>query len=165
MKTDKSPSPWMERTNGRRQEHLPGPGHSAKTPDIRPLEHRPLQQQSRPSLQGPDIGRLARTSGRRPGNPAFSPDIRTSLSREQKKCHSSPDIRPKARTSGPSRAPEHPAPRPDIRTPPIQRASWPTAPVRTSGPSSTDIRHLAKAWTSGPTPENPASIVCAQFKG
>ena len=76
VKTDKPPSSRMKRTNGNGQVHLPGPGHPAKSPDIRPLEQPQQQQPRRPSLQGPDIRRPARTSG------------------------PSPEIRPKARTSG-----------------------------------------------------------------
>ena len=81
MKTDKSPSPQMRITNGRSQEHLPGPGHLAKAPDIRPLERHPLQQLSRQKLHAPDI------RPRQPDHPA-SPEP--------------PDIRPPARKSGPS---------------------------------------------------------------
>ena len=114
VKTDKPPSPWMKRTNGNGQVHLPGPGHPAKSPDIRPLEQPQQQQPRRPSLQGPDIRRPARTSG---PSPEIRPKARTSgatLQNIQKFC-------PPARTSGPQ--PGHPAPpkAPDIR--PIARTS------------------------------------------
>ena len=102
VKTDKPPSPWMKRTNGNGQVHLPGPGHPAKSPDIRPLEQPQQQQPRRPSLQGPDIRRPARTSGQKPGHPA--PRYRTSRSFALQPGHpaspEAPDIRPDARTSG-----------------------------------------------------------------
>ena len=87
VKTDKPPSSWMKRTNGNGQVHLPGPGHPAKSPDIRPLEQPQQQQPRRPSLQGPDIRP-------QPGNPAKSPDIRRHATEHPEVLPSSPDIRP-----------------------------------------------------------------------
>ena len=114
VRTDKPPSSRMKKTNGNGQVHLPGPGHPAMTPDIRPLEHPQQQQPRRPSLQGPDIRRPARTSGQ---SPEIRPKARTSgatLQNIQKFC-------PPARTSGPQ--PRHPASpqAPDIR--PVARTS------------------------------------------
>ena len=107
VKTDKPPSPWMKRTNGNGQVHLPGPGHPAMTPDIRLLEHRQQQQPRSPSLQGPNIRP-------KPGNPAKSPDIRRHATEHPEVLPSSPDIRPQ---------PGHPASpeAPDIR--PVARPS------------------------------------------
>ena len=125
MKTDKSPSSRMKRTNGRRQDHLPGPGHPALTPDIRPLEPRPLQQQSRPSLQGPDIRRPARTSG---PSPDIRPEARKSGATLQNLQKPTPPARtsgPTARTSGVPGMPGCLARRPDVRLP---------LPARSNGP-------------------------------
>src|SRR3990170_739632 len=108
VKTDKPPSPRMKRTNGNGQEHLPGPGHPAMTPDIRPLEQPHQQQPSRPSLQGPDIRRPARTSGP-------IPDIRPEARKSGATHQNLQKPPPSARTSGLSRSPGHPARRPDIR--------------------------------------------------
>ena len=85
VKTDKPPSPWMKRTNGNGQVHLPGPGHPAKSPDIRPLEQPQQPQPSYKSYRARTSGPAPRTSGlpRSPGNLALCPEIR-----------------PKARTSG-----------------------------------------------------------------
>ena len=130
VKTDKPPSSRMKRTNGNGQVHLPGPGHPAMTPDIRPLEHPQQQQPRRPGLQGPDIWHPARTSGQ---SPEIRPKARTSgatLQNIQKFC-------PPARTSGPQ--PGHPASpeAPDIRPQPGHPAS----------PEAPDIRPVAQ--TSG----------------
>ena len=112
VKTDKPPSPWMKRTNGNGQVHLPGPGHPApedtnnssnpaaevlQGPDIRPhapdIRLLPKARKSGPFAAHPTtpIQRLqkfappAQTSGPQPGHPA-PPEA--------------PDIRPDARTSG-----------------------------------------------------------------
>ena len=123
VKTIKPPSSQMKRTNGRSQEHIPGPGHPAKTPDIRPLEiHKARHLQKK--LQGPDIRHPARTSGlppeiRPPGRisgPGFpntvkmAPTARTSGLRTG---HSAPPEAPDIRHLQPG----HPVPRepPDIR--------------------------------------------------
>ena len=95
VKTDKPPSSRMKRTNGNGQVHLPGPGHPAKSPDIRPLEQPQQQQPRRPSLQGPNIRP-------QPGNPVKSPDIRRHATEHPEVLPSIPDIRPPARTSDPS---------------------------------------------------------------
>ena len=64
MKMYKSPSPRMRRTNGRSQEHLPGPGHPAKAPDIPRLERLPLQLLNHQVPTGPGHpAPQARTSG------------------------------------------------------------------------------------------------------
>ncbi|XBI54847.1 hypothetical protein VPH35_036783 [Triticum aestivum] len=105
MKTDKSPSPWTKRTNGKSQEHLPGPGHPATTPDIRPLEHPPQQPPSRSTSTGPGHLALARKSGQKPGHPA--PRTRTYRSCLHQPGHPAlregPDIRPRlsAHSKGP----------------------------------------------------------------
>ena len=66
VKTDKPPSPWMKRTNGRRQVPLPGPGHPAPED----VNNRAAQ---------PSKCYRARTSGPSPGHPAppEAPEIRT----------------------------------------------------------------------------------------
>ena len=101
VKTDKPPSPWMKRTNGNGQVHLPGPGHPA------------------PGATTAAAAQTPKPTG--PGHPASSPDIRpkartsgATLQNIQKFC-------PPARTSGPQ--PGHPAPpeAPDIR--PVARTS------------------------------------------
>ena len=126
----KSPSSWMRRTNGKSQEHLPGPGHPAKTPDIRPLERHPLQQHSRQKLQAPNI------RPRQPGHPA-SPEP--------------PDIWPLARKSGPSEPESNKCHHssPDIRPPP-----QPGHPV---SPESPEIRPPLSAYSEGPRPVYPFS--------
>ena len=106
VKTDKPPSPWMKRTNGRRQVPLPGPGHPApedvnnsrspatevlQSPDIRPLPQARTSGHS-PDIRCPIIER-PEAGPRQPGHPARGPDIRLFVSR---------------RTSGPQ--PGHPAP-------------------------------------------------------
>jgi hypothetical protein len=100
-----------------------------QAPDIRPLEHLPQPQpQPQPSLQGPDI--------------------RTSASRGQKVPADSPDIRPRARTSGPSRDAGHPAP---ARTSgALHRTDLSSGPRQPGHPAiGPDIRLPAKARTSG----------------
>ena len=108
VKTDKPPSPWMKRTNGRRQVHLPGPGHPAPE-DVNNSSSPAIEV-----LQGPDIRPQPqpRTSGssRSPGNPAPRPDIRRHATETTVAEPSSPDIRPPSPTSGPSGRPGHPAP-------------------------------------------------------
>src|SRR4051812_7774254 len=125
VKTDKPPSPWMKRTNGNGQVHLPGPGHSAKAPDIRPLECPPQHQTTRSTATGPGHPALGFSpKNQTPPTPNHFPE---SPAPNRKKPHptqkhtqagpASPDIRPpspdirplpKHRTSGPT--PGHPAP-------------------------------------------------------
>ena len=119
VKTDKPPSPRMERTIGNGQVHLPGPGHPAKTPDIRPLEMPPQQPQpSQKSYRARTSGPAPRTSGLpgSSGNPALCPEILPRLSRDRRSLRrqlghlapqprhpatpEAPDIWPDARTSG-----------------------------------------------------------------
>ena len=115
MKTDKSPSPRMRRTNGRSQEHLPGPGHPAKAPDIWPQEHLPLQLLHHQVPTGPrHPARQARTSG--PASPDIQPFLRSRISgllpgnpdtpepESNMATFTSPDIwhSANARTSGPT---------------------------------------------------------------
>ena len=105
VKTDKPPSPWMKRTNGNGQVHLPGPGHPApkdannsSSPAVEVLEGPDIRPHA------PDIRLLpkARKSG------PFARHPTPPIQRLQKFCTASPDIRPLARTSGPT--PGHPAP-------------------------------------------------------
>ena len=80
VKMYKPASSRMKKTNGRSQGHLPGPGHPATTPDVRPLALHPPQPLRRQDTTGPGHpASPARTSGpsQAPGNPAASSDIRT----------------------------------------------------------------------------------------
>ena len=106
VKTDKPPSSRMKRTNGNGQVHLPGPGHPAKAPDIRPLERLPLQLLRHQVPTGPGHpAPQARTSGpsRGPGYSAPCLEIRTPPN-PRATWPASP-----AWTSGPPRTPGHPA--------------------------------------------------------
>ena len=65
------------------------------------------------------------------------------------------------RTSGTPRRSRHPAParKSGARYPESRRIGHSSPDIR---PASPDIRHLAKARTSGPTPGHPASPACVQ---
>ena len=128
VKTNKSPSSWMKRTNRRSQEQLPGPGHPTMTPDIWPLEHPPRQP---PSTYRP------RTSGHSP-DIRPSPDIRAFPWKSGIERQNAPEAWPlqpghpaRAWTSGDSRSPGHLAPSPDIRHLPAcrERAKGPCIPL------------------------------------
>jgi hypothetical protein len=167
-KTDKSPSSRMKRNGGRNWRSPQDPDIRPQAPDIRPLEHLLQQQQlGRPAI-GPGHPAGPRTSG--PRAPKIRRLHRTSGAPSQnlqKLNHVSPDIRPTAQTSGSSRAAGHPAPFPDIRTPPAHRAPRPARtsgpPARTSGPSRRpghparrpDIRPRLSAHSKGPMPMYP----------
>ena len=68
------PAPGASPSATAKSAKSPGPGHPASSPDIRP----------------------------QPGNPAKSPDIRRHATEHPEVLPSSPDIRPPARTPGPS---------------------------------------------------------------
>ena len=145
VKTDKPPSPWMKRTNGRRQVHLPGPGHPAPE-DVNNSSSPAIEV-----LQGPDIRPQPRTSGssRSPGNPAPRPDIRRRATETTVAEPSSPDIRRPARKSG--QKPGHPAPR--YRT----SRSFALQPGHPAPPEAPDIRPPLSAHSKGRGPCTPST--------
>ena len=112
MKTNKLPSPWTKRTNGKSQEHLPGPGHQAPGPSSSAASQ-PLNK-DRPRTSGP--------------SPEIRPEARTSGATHQNLQKLPPLARTSgllARTSGPSGRPGHPARRPDIRPRPSAHSKGP----------------------------------------
>ena len=81
------------------------------------------EKEEETAATGPGHPAPARTSG---PSPDIRPDPRKSSAHHRTHPKLNPvslDIRPEARTSGSSRAAGHPAPSPDIRTPPVQRAT------------------------------------------
>ena len=95
VKTDMPPSSQMKGTNGNGQVHLPGPGHPAPGATTAAAAQTPKPTGPGHPASSPDIRP-------QPGNPAKSPDIRRHATEHPEVLPSSPDIRPPARTSGPS---------------------------------------------------------------
>src|SRR4051812_43836548 len=109
VKTDKPPSPWMKKTNGNGQVHLPGPGHPAKAREEKNQWKRTIPP------TGPRTADQA-PAHPPPGVPTTPPPHPTHSYRPQTSGPSL-EIRPIARKSGT----------------PHQNLQKPAPPARTSG--------------------------------